>query len=96
MDSIRRHIVGAAFAAAGLFLSAIQSGAQPVDPKPLRLETKIPLGEVRGRIDHMAHPDRSRSSYSLLRAVAGSLLSRGTRDLFGTRVHMGVPCAAMR
>ena len=27
---------------------------QPVEPVPLKLEAKIPLGDVRGRIDHMA------------------------------------------
>jgi hypothetical protein len=31
-----------------------QALAQPVEPTPLQLEAKIPLGEVRGRIDHMA------------------------------------------
>jgi hypothetical protein len=28
--------------------------AQPVETAPLQLEAKIPLGSVRGRIDHMA------------------------------------------
>jgi DNA-binding beta-propeller fold protein YncE len=61
MNSIRLHIARAALAAAGVFLSAAQSGAQPADPEPLRLETKIPLGDVRGRIDHMAiDPVRNR------------------------------------
>src|SRR5882724_8341173 len=31
-----------------------QASAQPADTGPLQLETRIPLGEVRGRIDHMA------------------------------------------
>jgi YVTN family beta-propeller protein len=31
-----------------------QASAQSADTGPLQLETKIPLGEVRGRIDHMA------------------------------------------
>src|SRR5499427_10588745 len=30
------------------------SSAQATDPPPLQLESKIPLGDVRGRIDHMA------------------------------------------
>jgi YVTN family beta-propeller protein len=62
MDSIRLHIVHAALgAAAGMFLGALQSGAQPVDAEPLRLEAKIPLGDVGGRIDHMAFdPVRNR------------------------------------
>jgi hypothetical protein len=34
--------------------SAGQSSAQPADASPLQLEAKIPLGDVRGRIDHMA------------------------------------------
>jgi YVTN family beta-propeller protein len=33
---------------------ADQASAQPADTAPLQLESKIPLGEVRGRIDHMA------------------------------------------
>ena len=61
MNSIRLHIVRAALAAAGVFLSVVPSGAQPAEPEPLRLETKIPLGDVRGRIDHMAvDPVRNR------------------------------------
>ena len=31
-----------------------QAPAQSADTGPLQLETKIPLGDVRGRIDHMA------------------------------------------
>lgn len=34
--------------------TAGQAPAQSADSGPLQLETKIPLGEVRGRIDHMA------------------------------------------
>src|SRR6266478_7791462 len=34
--------------------TAGQASAQSADTGPLQLETKIPLGEVRGRIDHMA------------------------------------------
>jgi DNA-binding beta-propeller fold protein YncE len=34
--------------------TAGQAPAQSADTGPLQLETKIPLGEVRGRIDHMA------------------------------------------
>jgi YVTN family beta-propeller protein len=34
--------------------SVSEAFAQPVETAPLQLETKIPLGEVRGRIDHMA------------------------------------------
>jgi hypothetical protein len=61
MNSIGLHIVRAALGAAWAFLSAGQSGAQPAEPEPLRLETKIPLGDVRGRIDHMAiDPVRNR------------------------------------
>lgn len=61
MGSIHLHIVRAALGASGLFLSVVQSGAQLVNTEPLRLETKIPLGDVRGRIDHMAFdPARSR------------------------------------
>src|SRR5882762_9380202 len=34
--------------------SAGQASAQSLDTAPLQLEAKIPLGDVRGRIDHMA------------------------------------------
>ncbi len=34
--------------------TAGQASAQSADTRPLQLETKIPLGEVSGRIDHMA------------------------------------------
>jgi YVTN family beta-propeller protein len=54
MNSIHLNAVRPILGAAWVFLSVVQSGAQPVDSEPLRLETKIPLGDVRGRIDHMA------------------------------------------
>src|SRR5258705_12387238 len=37
-----------------LAAAAGQTSAQSANTGPLQLETKIPLGEVRGRIDHMA------------------------------------------
>src|SRR5205809_4840183 len=36
------------------FCIAGQSGAQTIETGALQLETKIPLGDVSGRIDHMA------------------------------------------
>jgi YVTN family beta-propeller protein len=41
-------------AMAGGALSVTGAVAQPAEMAPLRLEAKIPLGAVRGRIDHMA------------------------------------------
>jgi len=41
-------------AAAAMSLATEQAIAQATDPPPLQLESKIPLGDVRGRIDHMA------------------------------------------
>jgi DNA-binding beta-propeller fold protein YncE len=84
MNSIRLHIARAALTAAGVFLSVGPSGAQPAVPEPLRLETKIPLGDVRGRIDHMAvDPVRNR----LFVAELGNN-SVGVVDLAaGTVVH---------
>ena len=35
-------------------LSVRDAVAQPAETAPLQLEAKIPLGNVRGRIDHMA------------------------------------------
>jgi DNA-binding beta-propeller fold protein YncE len=54
MNSIRPHVARAALGTVWAFLSVFQSGAQPADHELLRLEAKIPLGDVRGRIDHMA------------------------------------------
>ena len=42
------------FGVAALSLAAGGPIAQAQEPLPLQLETKIPLGEVKGRIDHMA------------------------------------------
>src|SRR4026209_131308 len=43
------------FVAFALTLALMRGApAQPSDPLPLQLEAKIPLGEVRGRIDHLA------------------------------------------
>ena len=41
-------------AAATLSFAAVETLAQTPEPLPLELETKIPLGDVRGRIDHIA------------------------------------------
>jgi DNA-binding beta-propeller fold protein YncE len=41
-------------AAAAVSLATEQAIAQTTDPPPLQLESKIPLGDIRGRIDHMA------------------------------------------
>jgi YVTN family beta-propeller protein len=41
-------------AAAAVSLATDQAIAQTTDSLPLQLESKIPLGDVRGRIDHMA------------------------------------------
>src|SRR5258708_17594229 len=61
MDVMYSHLVRIAIGAAMLMPGASRLGAQPVEPQPLSLETKIPLGEVRGRIDHMAiDPVRNR------------------------------------
>jgi YVTN family beta-propeller protein len=55
------HIVPIAIAAVILLQGAARLGAQPVEAQPLSLETKIPLGDVRGRIDHLAiDPVRNR------------------------------------
>jgi len=48
-------MIAAALAGAmALANTAGQASAQSADTGPLQLEAKIPLGEVRGRIDHMA------------------------------------------
>jgi DNA-binding beta-propeller fold protein YncE len=49
-----RTIVAVVAGVAALANTAGQASAQSADTGPLQLEAKIPLGEVRGRIDHMA------------------------------------------
>jgi YVTN family beta-propeller protein len=49
-----RMIAAALAGAMALANTAGQASAQSADTGPLLLEAKIPLGEVRGRIDHMA------------------------------------------
>src|SRR5437870_3026962 len=41
-------------AAAAMSLATKQAIAQTTGPLPMQLESKIPLGDVKGRIDHMA------------------------------------------
>jgi YVTN family beta-propeller protein len=47
-------IVAALAVASALLRAAGDAVAQPVETAPLQLEAKIPLGNVHGRIDHMA------------------------------------------
>jgi len=49
-----RTIVAVVAGVVALANTAVQASAQSADTGSLQLETKIPLGEVRGRIDHMA------------------------------------------
>ena len=49
-----RMIAATLAGAIALANTAGQASAQSADTGPLQLEAKIPLGEVRGRIDHMA------------------------------------------
>jgi YVTN family beta-propeller protein len=61
MDVVYSHLVRIAIGAAMLVSGASRLGAQPAEPQPLTLEAKILLGDVRGRIDHMAiDPIRNR------------------------------------
>jgi YVTN family beta-propeller protein len=49
-----RTIIAVVAGVVALATTAGQAPAQSADTGPLQLESKIPLGEVRGRIDHMA------------------------------------------
>ena len=49
-----RTIIAVVAGVVALATTAGQVPAQSTDTGPLQLESKIPLGEVRGRIDHMA------------------------------------------
>src|SRR5258705_12870104 len=52
---LRLEIIVALFSAAiGVAATANGVAAQPAETTPLQLEAKIPLGNVHGRIDHMA------------------------------------------
>ncbi|MER9220852.1 hypothetical protein NKI48_18270, partial [Mesorhizobium sp. M0644] len=50
---LSRIVATALMAAANLPVATFDAAGQGTEP-PLRLEARIPLGDVRGRIDHMA------------------------------------------
>ena len=54
MTTFRLLAVNILIAAAALVIGSGRPTAQIDNSAPLQLEAKIPLGEVRGRIDHMA------------------------------------------
>jgi YVTN family beta-propeller protein len=54
MTMFRRFAVCICVGAATLLVGISRSVAQAANSLPLQLEAKIPLGDVRGRIDHMA------------------------------------------
>jgi YVTN family beta-propeller protein len=54
MTKLRICAVSIFVGATALLVGTGQLTAQTASPLPLQLEAKIPLGEVRGRIDHMA------------------------------------------
>jgi DNA-binding beta-propeller fold protein YncE len=54
MTKFRGRAVSMTIAMAALFVWIGRPTAQTENPLPLQLEAKIPLGDVRGRIDHMA------------------------------------------
>jgi len=54
MATFRGLAVSISILAATLLVGVVRPTAQTANPVPLQLEAKIPLGEVRGRIDHMA------------------------------------------
>src|SRR5215475_11354371 len=55
----RRHVMHRVTAAAVLIGLLLAGPSLAADPPPLTLEAKIPLGTVKGRIDHLAFdPDR--------------------------------------
>jgi YVTN family beta-propeller protein len=82
---MRSHIASAAIASALLLPGPYVTLAQPVEPRVLILETKIALGDVRGRIDHMAiDPVRNRlfvaelgnDSVGVVDLAAGKVIDR--------------------
>jgi len=61
MKAVQGYFFPTVIGIAMLLPSGVRSGAQPAGSQPLRLEAKISLGDVRGRIDHMAvDPIRNR------------------------------------
>src|SRR6266545_765877 len=54
MTTFRKLAAGIFVGTATLSLAADRPSAQTAERTPLQLEAKIPLGDVRGRIDHMA------------------------------------------
>jgi YVTN family beta-propeller protein len=61
MNVVLRHFLRVVIGATILAPGADRLGAQPVESQPLSLEAKILLGDVQGRLDHMAiDPTRNR------------------------------------
>ena len=54
MTAFRSFAASALLAVAAQWVGAAQANAQTENAPPLQLEAKIPLGDVRGRIDHLA------------------------------------------
>jgi DNA-binding beta-propeller fold protein YncE len=54
MTTFADLVISVSVTVASLMLGVGRPTAQPASSEPLQLEAKIPLGEVRGRIDHMA------------------------------------------
>jgi YVTN family beta-propeller protein len=54
MVGFRHNIALASTVAASVSLGALLCMAEPRQPAPLQLEATIELGQVRGRIDHLA------------------------------------------
>lgn len=82
---MRSHSIAAVFAAvvlcAAISLMSAASRAK-AETLPLQLEVKIPLGEVSGRIDHMAFdPKRQRLFVAELGNNTVSVVDLGTRKL---------------
>src|SRR5260221_13524710 len=72
--------------------SAGQASAQPADASPLQLEAKILLGEVRGRIDHMAVDlKRQRLFVAELGNDAVGIIDLANRKLIGTITGLKEP-----
>ncbi|HEX5078258.1 MAG TPA: hypothetical protein VFV80_03850 [Geminicoccaceae bacterium] len=81
----RRELTGVALVLAGLLSAALAQPAAAGPAQPLALERKIPLGEIRGRIDHLAIDlDRDRlfvaelgnHSLGVMDLAAGKVLRR--------------------
>src|SRR3954464_2917213 len=84
--------ISAAVLASLVMLTGTSASAQSADSGPLQLEAKILLGDVRGRIDHMAIDlKRQRLFVAELGNDSGGFIALANRTLIRTIAGLNEP-----